>query len=333
MSAILVTGGMGVIGSWVTRQLIDQGVKVVTYDSHLDTALTKDIIDQFDCVVGDVLDLPKLIQTIKHYGVERVIHMAGLSTPPLEANPFMGYRVNVDGAVNVFEASRLTDVKRVVAISSKSVYDRPSSEYGHPTYKPVDEEYPKAPTMIYGATKFFIENMGLAYNRIYGLDVICLRFGGTYGPAKQTRRAVGGISGPGAHDAFSKIIEAGMLGQSLNIPSGGDQLDDIVYHKDVANGVVLACFAENLEHRVFQIGTGKGVTLRQLAEIVNKLFPKAKIEVGPGLSTSTTQNPCILNIERAHREFGYSPQYDLEKGVRDYIAEMRRLDIGPVLLS
>jgi len=123
MSSVLVTGGTGFIGSWVTRQLVDQGVRVVTYSRHPDTALIKDIADKVDCVAGDVLDLPRLIHTIKHYGVERIIHMSTLLIGPLEANPFMAYRVNVDGTMNILEAARLMDIKRVVFISSKAAYD------------------------------------------------------------------------------------------------------------------------------------------------------------------------------------------------------------------
>lgn len=332
MSSVLVTGGMGVIGSWVTRKLIDQGIRVVTYQRRPDITLLKDIVERVDVVAGDVLDLPHLIHTIKHYGVARVIHMAGLVTPPLEANPFMGYRVNVDGALNVFEASRLMDVQRVVAISSKSVYDIARGEYAHPTYRPLDEDYPKAPGTVYGATKFFMENMGLSYNRIYGLDFITLRFASTYGPGKQTRHGAQGMTGAGSHDIYSKIIESALLGEPLKIAEGGDQQNDMVYHRDLADGIVLACFAENVTHRVFHLGTGKGETMLRLTAVLKKILGEVPIEVGPGPGLSS-QMPCVFNIDRARKELGYNPRYDLEAGVRDYIATMRRLDIKPLVLA
>lgn len=330
MTAVLVTGGMGVIGSWVTRQLFEQGIRVVTYQRSRQNVLLKDIVDKIDCVPGDVLDLPRLIATIKKYQVERVIHMAGLSTPPLEANPFM-YRVNVDGAVNVFEACRLNDVRRVVYISTKGVYSPFRGEYAHPTYKPVDEDYPKGPTRVYPQTRLFGEHMGMSYNRIYGLDFVAMRFAGTYGPAKQTRSAVGGDTGPSAHAFHSRVIESAMLGKPMKIPQGADQVDDMVYHRDIASGIVLACFAEKLEHRAFNIGTGRGETLGHFVEIVKKLFPGVNIEIGPGLAVPGS-NPCVLDIGRARRELGYSPKYDLEAGVRDYVATMKRLDIKPIVL-
>ena len=331
MSSVLVTGGMGVIGSWVTRQLVEQGTKVVTYQRSRQTLLLKDIMDKFEAVPGDVLDLPRLIETMKKYQVDRVIHMAGLVTAPLEANPFLGYKINVDGAMNVFEACRLTDVKRVVAISTKGVYDKIQGGYAHPTYRPVDEDYPKAPTRVYGATKLFIEHMSLSYNRIYGLDVIALRFASTNGPGKQTRGAAVGDRSATAHALHSQIIESAMLGRPLRIPQGADQFDDMVYHRDIASGIVRACFADKTEHRIFNIGTGKKESLVHLVEILNKIFGKVPIEIGPGLA-GPGSTPCILSIDRARRELGYAPQYDLEAGVRDYIDTMKRLDIKPVVL-
>jgi UDP-glucose 4-epimerase len=323
---VMVTGGMGVIGSWCIRKLVDQGIHVVAYDNTFDSTFLKDILDGFYSVVGDILDLPHLIQTMKQFKVERVIHMAGLATPPLETNPFLNYRVNVDGSINVFEASRLMDIQRVVAMSSRSVYDIARNEYGHPTYKPVDEDYPKAPRRVYGATKLFMENMGLSYNRIYGLDFIALRCASTYGPGKLKRRAVRGITGLGSHDNYSRIVESAVQGLSFSIPQGGDQRDDFIYHKDIAHGVVLACLAGNTKHRIFNIGTGRGETPRRLLEVLKKVLGKVPIEIGSGL-VLPGQTPSILDIERARRELGYNPEYDLETGVRDYITELRALEI------
>lgn len=326
LSSVLVSGGMGTIGSWVTRKLIEQGTKVVVYQRSPDTKLLKDIADKFDYVAGDVLDLPKILHTIKQYDVERVIHMVALVHTPLEANPFL-YKINVEGTINVFEASRLMGIKRVVYISSKAVYGIAKGEHGHPIYKPINEDYTKAPRTVYGATKLFGENMGVSYNRIYGLDFIALRFASTYGPGKLTRYGAGGKLSSLTYTTHSQIIESAMLGSPLKIAKGGDHVNDMVYNRDVAEGIVLACFTENPKHRFFHLGTGKRETFRHLVEIVNNIFGKELIEVGPGLGT---ENPCIFDISRAQQELGYSPQYSLEEGVKDYIETMNRLGITPV---
>ncbi|MFH0914193.1 MAG: NAD(P)-dependent oxidoreductase [Chloroflexota bacterium] len=322
MPTVLVTGGAGFVGSWVTRKLMEQGVKAVIYSRHLDTILLKDIADKLTFVAGDVLDLPRLVQTMKDYQVERVIHMSTMLTNPLEANPFMGYRVNVDGAINVLEASRLMGVKRVVYISTKSVYDIARGEYGAPTFKPIDEDYPKVPVSIYGATKFFMENMCASYHRIYGLDYVAVRFATTYGPGKQTRHSF---------PLTSKIIEGAMLGKPLKVSQDIDQKNDLIYTKDMANGIVLACFVENPKHRVFHFGTGEGETFRHLIELSKKLIGEFPVEVSPPApKAAISDNFCVFNIDRARQELGYTPQYDLEKGIKDYVATMKKLDIKPV---
>jgi UDP-glucose 4-epimerase len=218
------------------------------------------------------------------------------------------------------------EVKRVVAMSSRSVYDIARGEYGHPTYRPVEEEYPKEPRRLYGATKLFMENLGLSYHRIYGLDFVALRCASTYGPGKLQRRAVRGTNGPSTHATYSEIVESAIQGRSFSLPHGGDQIDDIIYHKDIAKGVVLACLVKRTENRIFNIGTGKGATPRQLVSVLEKILGKVPISIGMGLNLPG-QTASILDIQKARRQLGYDPEYDLESGVRDYIAEMRALEI------
>jgi len=325
MSSVLITGGMGVIGAWVTRQLVEQGVNVVTYSRHLDYMLLKDIADKFDSVTGDIQDLPRLINTLRQYKVEYIVHLGALMPGHAEVNPYIGYKVNAEGSINILEAARLTDVKRVVATSSKAVYDVTRGEYDHPTYKPLDEDYPKAPGMVYGTTKLFMENMCQDYSRIYGMDTVILRFPSPYGIGRQARHGIVAIT--------SKVIESAMLKQPLAIAQGAEQQDDFTYHRDIANGIVLACFAKNLEHRIFNIGTGKGETLQHMAEILNQILGDVSITIGPGLNFLERPGKdlrySVFNIDRARKELGYAPRYDLEAGVKDYIEWMNRLDIKP----
>ncbi|MFC1972034.1 NAD-dependent epimerase/dehydratase family protein [Chloroflexota bacterium] len=328
MSTVLITGGLGVIGAWVTRELAVQGEKVITYSRYLDTTLVQDIVDKIDCVAGDILDLPRLIQTIRHYGVERIIHLSAILPNQAEENPVLGYRINAEGSMNVLEAARLMDIKRVVATSSKGVFGLPQGEYTYPTYRPMDEDAPKAPCTVYGTTKILMEHMGLDYHRVYGLDFIALRFSSPYGIGRQVRHGAFGIT--------SKIIESAMLGKPLAIPQGGDQQEDFIYHKDVAHSIVLACFVEKVKHRIFNVGSGKGETLKHIIDIVKKIYGEVPITIGPGLNFfgggPKTMWYSVFNIERARQELGFSPQYDLEAGVKDYIASMKQLGIKPVVL-
>jgi len=322
---ILVTGGLGVNGAWVTRQLLEEGHRPVVYENRMDTLLVPDIVDKIDIVMGDIMDLATVIRTIKEYKIQRICHLAALMPGSAQANPRLGFQVNALGTVNILEAARIMDVERVVFTSSISVYSQFTGEYGYPTYKLVDEDYPKYATSgfgVYGAAKVASELMCLQYHQSFGLDYIALRFSEIYAIGKQVRH------GPIA--IYNKMIENAMLGKPIIIPRGGDEKADMVYVKDVANSIVLACFAQNLKHRVFNIGTGKGFKLEDLANAIKEIYPEAVFEIGPGLDyIGFGRGYSIFDISRARDELGYRPKFTLEDGVSDYVEMMKRLNIEP----
>jgi nucleoside-diphosphate-sugar epimerase len=122
-----------------------------------------------------------------------------------------------------------------------------------------------------------------------------------------------------------------MLGKPIRHPQGAEQKDDLIYHKDTANGIVLACLIENLTHSLFNISNGEGYTLLDFARTVRKIYPKADIEIGPGLDFLMRgyNTYSVFDISRAKKELGFYPQYDVEKGVMDYIEMMNLLKIKP----
>ena len=319
MASILVTGGTGFIGSWVTRKLVVMGHKAVTYNRNPDTRLLKDIVDKVTLVSGDVLDLPSFIRTMQQHKIERVIHMSTPLQKTLDTAP-LTYKVNTDGAINIFQACLLTGVKRVVCASTKGVYDAPKGEYAAPTYKPITEDYPKAPFKIMEITKLFMEGMGLQYNQLYGLDFIALRFATTYGVGKTNSRY--------ALPPHSQIIENGMTGKPLVFKHDIEQKNDFIYSKDVAQGIIKACFVEKPEHRIFHLGNGIPESYGHLIEIVRGMFKDARIELTPE-PREKSASALIYDIGRARRELGFKPEFPLEKAVQDYIATMKQFDIKP----
>jgi len=282
----LVTGGLGIIGSWVARNLVEKGDKPIVYDIAANTDLLADLVDKIGMVLGDILDLTCLIRTIKAYEIKTIVHLAAVY--PLPTNPLLEFNVNARGVINVLEVARICDVERVVFTSSKGVYDKAVGEYAHPTYKPITEDYPKtSPQGTYGIAKLASELMGLHYNELFGLDFVALRFSSIYGPGKAAREAFG---------LYSEMIENAVFGRPTKIAKGGDQKNDVIYVKDVANSIVLACYAENLVHRQIHVGTGIALSLRERAKVVKDMFPDAQIEIGSG---TNTLRPMIFDITRA----------------------------------
>ncbi|MBI4258639.1 MAG: NAD-dependent epimerase/dehydratase family protein, partial [Thaumarchaeota archaeon] len=253
-----------------------------------------------------------------------IIHMAYLITES-ESNPYLANQVNVGGTVNVLEAARLTDVKRVAFTSSKGVYGEITGEHGYPKYKPIDEDYPKNPDRVYGVTKLACEGFGEQYVRAYGLSFVALRFANTFGPGKSVERHA-------TYAAVGSMLEQALIGKPVKVPRGGDSRDDLLYYKDVAKSVVLACQAEGVRHRAFNIGMGKPFALRDVADVVRRIIPDAKIEIGDGLDYKYGgERPysgyCVFDCKRAEEELGFTPDYGLETGMRDYAAELKRLNM------
>ena len=318
---VLITGGMGVIGAETSRKFVTEGHRPVIFARHRDDSLIGDIIDKIDFEQGDVLDMPRILQALKKHKVTHVVHAAAFVGAVSAQNPALSIQVNVVGLVNVLEAARTLDVQRVVFTSAKGVYGPVTGEYGYPTYKPMHEDMPKNPKRIYDSAKFMGENVCIYYSDNMGLDTVSLRFASTYGPGKTARH------GPMA--VMSRIVENPAHGLPFKLEQGGDDKDDFIYNKDSANGIYLATVAGSLKSRVFNIGTGVGVTLKDFATVIRKHIPNAQMEIGDGLNFYGFAYPAtgVYDISRAREELGYKPEYDLERGIADYLLMLKTLGV------
>jgi UDP-glucose 4-epimerase len=316
---VLITGGMGVIGAEASRKFVREGHRPVVYARHRDDKLVGDILDDIDFEAGDILDLPRLLDVIKRHEVTHIVHAAAFVGAVSAANPALSVQVNVMGMVNVLEAARLFDVRRVVYTSAKGVYGPVLGDYGAPGYKPMTEDMPKNPQRIYDSAKLMGEQAGLYYANNMNVDIAVLRFATTYGPGKTARHGKMGVT--------SQIVENPFHGLPFHHPHGGDARDDFIYNKDSALGIYLATVAEKVPSRVYNIGSGIGLTLNDFAAVLRKKIPGADIEIGPGLNFLGMPYPPhgIYDVTRARQELGFKPEYDLERGIGDYIDSLKRM--------
>ena len=315
----LITGGMGVNGAVAARLMVRDGLRPLLMDNRVDYTLIEDIKNQVDIVTGDICDHAALEKAVDDYNVTHIAHLAALMPEPAEANPRLAVRVSFDGIINVLEVARAKGIKRVVYTSSKAAYGEINGEEGPPNYKPVREDYRKLPADLYGSMKVGCEELGRYYRETYGIEFIALRFVSIYGPGKEARH--------GPLSFYGQLIEKAREGAKWVIPQGGDQLNDAVYVGDVGRSVYLALKAPTPKEWTFNIGTGKASTPRDFLNAAAKLFPKHKIELGPGPSKlgRSKQSYCIFDISAAKRNIGYEPAYTVEQGVKDYVETLDRL--------
>jgi nucleoside-diphosphate-sugar epimerase len=319
MAVVMVTGGSGLIGSNVSRKLVQEGHKVILVDNRKDTRLIPDLVDSTEIIPADILDLASLTEIMGDLKVERVVHLAALMGSWYDTHPIMCYQVNLGGTLNVLEAARANYVKRVVLGSSRGVIGKvEGTKYGYPAFEPVNEDYigPRRPLAV---MKVACEFMGLIYSRNQWVDTAALRFGDIYCPERLVKGAQiqAGV--------FTDMILNAYLGRPTDITSSGDEVIDPIYVKDCAHAVVLACFAENLKHRIYNIGSGHGVIIREAAEIIKKVFPSAMIKFGTDFFTfaqGMDANYCVLDITRAKEDLRFKPNYSLEDGIKDFVGHI-----------
>jgi len=318
---VLITGGMGVIGSEASRKFVKEGHRPVLYARHRDDNLIADLADKVDIALGDVTDLPRLLDVIKTNRITHIVHAAAFVGAVSQANPPLSIDVNVRGTVNVLEAARLFGIRRVVFTSAKGVYGPLTGEFGYPNYRPIPEDMPKNPKRIYDAAKQMGEHLCLYYNDAMGVDSVMLRFATTYGPGKTARHGKMGVT--------SQIVEAPAAGKPFHIAQGGDEKDDFIYNKDSALGIYLATIAENPKSRVYNIGSGVGSTLRDFERALRRHIPDADISIGPGLNFLGMPYPMhgIYDVTRARDELGFKCEYDIDRGVEDYLRTLRAIRV------
>lgn len=317
MPRILVTGGMGAIGSAVVRRLVEDGHRPVVFDRQDDPGLLGDLRESIDVEIGDVRGWARIAEAVQRHDVDRIIHLAVLLPVEAQREPQEAISVNAGATAAICELARILKLKRIVFASSKGVYRRFEGEYAHPHYRPVDENHPIGPDDMYDITKYAAEQTGLDYARLRGVDFVALRFAATYGPGRMARH--------GSLAIRSAIVENAFFGRPTRLAQGGDQQDDFVYTKDVAQGLVKAAFAENLTDRIFNIGTGMASTLSAAAQVLRREVPGAVLEIGPGTDYGTGAGRyCVFDISRARKQLGYEPEYDHEKGIRDYLSVLAK---------
>ncbi len=311
MATVLVTGGTGFIGSYVAEDLIEHGHEVVAYDLSTDTRIIEklDIAEEVEVRRGDVSDPTDVMRALTETDATHVIHLAALLTNSARANPRATIDVNVQGTNNILEAARILDIERIAWASSAAVYAPPKNYEGW-----VDESDLVYPDTLYGATKEYNEHQAKVYTEDFDVSQVALRPTVAYGPYRET----------GGSAFLANIIEKPALGDSFSVEYG-DQIIDWQYVRDIAQAFRKAAFTpeEDLSQRVYNV-RGELATIREAAEVVERIVPDANIEVSDEGELPWTQE---LDMSAANEDLGYEPAFDLESGVREYI-DVLRMEAG-----
>lgn len=293
---ILVTGGLGFLGSTLVQMLVERGDRVVSYDRR---SMESDR-DELTYVQGDLLDLPLLIETIQKYKIDRIIHTAAISHPAVAIDiPYQTVLTNTLGTTNVFEAARLNGIKRVVNLSSEYAYGNNAH------LVTTHEDIPLHPTGVYGATKVFTEKLAAGYRNHYDMEIPSLRPGWIYGPGQFMQ-------------CYMKTLLRNAIDGVPTVETEGRDHDfQYVHVRDVAQACILACTVDTLDTYVYSITSGYKTSYNELIGLVKDIYPNADIRVGEG-NFSVLDDYATIDITRAKTELGFKPAFDIRSGVETY---------------
>ncbi len=298
MPATMVTGGLGYCGRHVVAALARRGELVVSYNRDY----AEDGAPHVTLVQGELYDIPRLLSVMREHDVSRIVHTAAMSHPDLSVDfPLATFHANVEGTVHLLEAARLAGIRRIVYFSSETVYGNVDG--------PVREDAALHPTTPYGVTKVTGELLADVYNRLYGMDIVSLRFSEVYGPGNRMPTAL------------RDMLLAAVHQRPFRMPDGGDHRFQFIHVDDVARATLCALQCEEPKSRVFNISGGSQVALRDAVDLVRRIVSDADIEVGPGVCHLDRQGQW--DISNAGEQLGYRPQVTLEAGIASYADWLR----------
>jgi len=305
---ILVTGCCGFIGSHLAERLLKEGEDVLGIDNfdpyyprHLKMRNLKILRDykKFQFIEESILgDLKHLFQ-----GVSLVYHQAAIAGVRNSLrDPLRYIENNLLGTTNILNLSRNSGVKRVIFASSSSVYGEVAKGE-----LPIEESRKLKPISPYGYSKKLCEEICQMYSRIWGLEVVSLRYFTVYGPRQRP------------DEAFSKFIKKMLKGERLEIYGSGEQTRDFTYVSDAVDATLLAA---RRGQGVYNIASGSRISLNKALSLISRisgLDPKIVYkEKQPGDVTHTW-----ASISKAKKELGYRPKIGLETGLREHFQWLR----------
>ena len=319
--SIMITGGTGFLGSYLARHLVQEKGEtgLVLYDMYPNMSRVAEIRDQVHVIQGDVLETHELLETMKRFNVDRVIHLAfilgGASKESAVHNTkIVQYlRIQCMGAANVFDACRIHGVDRVVYASSVAVH-------AFTTNRDVvyNEDVAPKPGGLYGACKLWYEHVAEVYHNDYGLDIIGMRPTNVFGLGAGQRGSYDARMTPVAETPHYVLVpERAALGEPVVMPPD-DQVTDWMYAADAAEAWYLALNAQNPEHRVFNMFSERR-TMGEITAFLRRILPDAEISV----STEPVQLFPLMDNTRLRTDLGFEARYTTETGLVDYLNRVR----------
>ncbi len=293
-----VLGGAGFLGSHLTEALLAGGRRVRVFDRpNADLRNLAGATGDWDFLGGDFLNQEDQRAALR--GADTVFHLVSTTIPASSnRNPVYDVETNLVASVRMLDLAVEAGVSRVVFVSSGGTV------YGPPQALPVAEDHPTDPRVSYGVVKLAVEKYLRVYRELHGLSYRILRLANPYGPRQDPA---------GAQGAASVFLGRVHRGLPVEIWGDGSVVRDYLYVADAVAGVLAAAGTAG-PAGLYNIGSGKGVSLRRLVELIGEVSGRpvrvAHLDPRP---FDVPEN--VLDISRARRELGWAPRIPLREGL------------------
>ena len=291
MKNILIFGGCGFLGSWITKALLKKNLKITIFDLRIKTDLLKNLIgndlNKINFIEGDISDYEQVLKATED--MNYILNLAGLMTPDCSSNPSLGAEVNVKGSINVFEAIKKNNIKFLIYTSSGGVYGN-------------EDKYNPFPETHYGAFKLAVEGMARAYFNESLISSVGLRPFVIYGPGRE----IGGTAGVTLACKAAK--------QNFEYTVGFSGKVGFVYVEDVTNLVERLIDKAPVGAITMNIN-GITTSVENFVSIIKKNIPDAKVKFS-GKPLSVVEEILGGEPSKTFKDFKYT---SLDNGINPTI--------------
>jgi UDP-glucose 4-epimerase len=305
---VLITGGMGFIGSNLAHRLAELGAKITLVDSLVpdyggNPFNIQGLADRVKINIADVRDEHSMAYLVQ--GQHYIFNLAGqVSHIDSMENPYTDLEINVRSQLSIMEACRKNnrDVK-IVYTSTRQIY-------GKPNYLPVDENHLAQPTDVNGINKLCGELYHILYNNVYGIRAVSLRLTNTYGPRQLMKHARQGFIG-----LFVRLI---VEGKELQIFGDGSQVRDFNYVDDVVDACLIAAADEKANGEIFNLGGDEPMSLKALVELMIEINGSGSYQLipFPPEKKSIDIGDYYGDYRKMKSTLGWQPKTDLRSGLQ-----------------
>ena len=295
LKKVVVTGGAGFIGSYLVDRLISLGVEVIVLD-NLSTGKRENVNSKANLVICNIPQSTADFLCEQTKDVDAVFHLAA-KTAVQESieNPEMYNEMNVGGTLKMLEVCRLNNIPKFIFSSTSAIYGD--------TKTPTSETNPVNPISPYATTKLIGENYCKLYNKIYGLDTVCLRYFNVYGNR---------MNNEGGYKLVMPIFKDQILNnKALTINNDGEQRRDFIHVEDIVEANILSVIQKDSCGEIFNVGSGKNYSINEIADMFGgeKQYGNKVIEPKETLADTTKINLGL----------GWVVKKDIGDWIGDYI--------------